>query len=363
LTRFTANGQRPPANCSRGFTLVELLVVVTIMLLLVMVGVPAIRMPLESRRTREAARSLDVFISAARLRALETGRPAGVIFHRGLGPIGGKVGAAQMAPNACIVCYQAEVPPPYAGDMTGETIALTPDSQSGAWKVTFPMGGGGNWPTLVHAGDLLQLNFQGFVYLIGFPTGNANVISLTNTTLGGTISFGSPANTAAILARGLPFQVFRQPTRSSARPLQLPPGIVIDLDSSGTEDLSAAPPTNIPFGPSASTYDVVVTFSPSGAVDRVWCDNISAPNRLMQPLYLLVGKRERMSDVTPPADNLPNWQDFKNLWMKINPQTGMLSTAELGWNVNDKGEIAPGPPPTIFASRNTIRSRESMGGR
>ena len=66
----------------RGFTLIELLVVVVIIMILLGVMIPAMRPAMESRRTREAARGVNVFLSRARIRAMESGLSCGVLFER-----------------------------------------------------------------------------------------------------------------------------------------------------------------------------------------------------------------------------------------------------------------------------------------
>ncbi len=58
-----------------------MLIVITIMLMLVTVGLTMMRPDVEGRRIREAARSLNVYLSSARNRAIETGTPCGVTFH------------------------------------------------------------------------------------------------------------------------------------------------------------------------------------------------------------------------------------------------------------------------------------------
>ncbi len=82
-----------------------MLVVVTIMMILVAVGASQMRPASELRRIREAARAINVYLSTARNRAMETGRPCGVIFHC----FGPTVPCAMTAD-------QCEVPPCYAGD-------------------------------------------------------------------------------------------------------------------------------------------------------------------------------------------------------------------------------------------------------
>ena len=91
---------RPPS----GVTLIELLIVITILLMVTAAAIPLMIPALQNRRGREAARLVSSFISAARSRAIETGRPVGVMLERYNG-----------LPFAMSLSY-VEVPPTYAGD-------------------------------------------------------------------------------------------------------------------------------------------------------------------------------------------------------------------------------------------------------
>ena len=70
--------------------------------------------------------------------------------------------------------------------------------------------------------------------------------------------------------------------------------------------------------------DVTILFSPTGAVVSV----VGMP--VTDPIYLMIGKRARIANsfVTgnPNETTLTNWQDLNNLWVTINPQTGMVNT-------------------------------------
>lgn len=65
-----------------GITLVELLVVVGIMLLLLTLVVPRIQPDLDAERIRQGAQLLSSVFTQARLRAMESGRPAAIVFER-----------------------------------------------------------------------------------------------------------------------------------------------------------------------------------------------------------------------------------------------------------------------------------------
>jgi type II secretion system protein H len=67
---------------SSGLTLIELLVVVIILTTVVAAAIPILTPSNEDRRLREAARSLNTFITAAQARAIASGRPYGIALKR-----------------------------------------------------------------------------------------------------------------------------------------------------------------------------------------------------------------------------------------------------------------------------------------
>lgn len=330
----------PGRAARRGVTLIELLVVVSIVMLLAAAAVPAMRMASEGRRTREAARALNVYLGAARNRAVEIGRPAGVVIRRMEG-----------VPDAAVVVDQVESPPPYSGDVVGARIRLTPVQPGGdVWNVQFePAGAGAMWlasnpdpgqPGVVKTGDLLQLNYQGRYYVMQFQ-GAMNIVRLVDAsgmveTGGGQQSVVLPLE---VLAQGVPFQVLRTPIRSGAPPLQLPAGAVIDLAFSGFQFgfpvlINQSQPNwqqtcalNQTFFSSANlaNWPVYILFSPNGSVDRVYAGALNQPP--VEPIYLLVGRRDRVP-ATLAADGVANWMDpAGSLWVTISPQSGMVSVA------------------------------------
>ena len=167
-----------------------------------------------------------------------------------------------------------------------------------------------------------------------------------------------------------PFQVMRQPMRTPTKPLQLPKGVVIDLNLSGvfggggnvqTFSNIPAPPQPLP---PPSVQPVTIMFSPSGHVDQVIADTgtFAGGQRITSQISLLVGKRERVQigppiawgATSPAEDGLTNLQELTNLWVTINPQTGLVASAEMGAITSA----------TDFAgARVHTREMHTMGGR
>jgi prepilin-type N-terminal cleavage/methylation domain-containing protein len=338
---FSADSAKPGQSPARGVTLIELLIVMTIMLMITAAAIPVILPATQNRRMREAARLTNSFISGARSRAIETGRPVGVMFERFNG--------LAYSMNLSYV----EVPPPYAGDTVNSRITV------GATGITgFVAPPDVLWQNVVRVGDLVQLDYKGPLYKIatvgtlalGEAITSANVPTTTNWALqlpnGG--PFVLPLNYGSV---GVPYQIFRQPVRSSAAPMQLPEGVVVDLVSSGV-GISGMFTT-------ASVFNPVITFAPSGRVD--YCtDNTGAWGRLNSPLFLLLGRRELMPDVSRSLTdenlydpNTPALNPYlQNFWIAVGYQTGLVTVTENAVNVG-----------AVSAARTFAQQSQSLGGR
>jgi len=369
-----------------GVTLIELLVVISILLALAVLLVRVLPGVLESRRVREAARLVNVFLGTARNRAVETGRPVAVVFFRD-----------PNLPQACVKLQEAEVPPPYAGDYTDSRIVCFPwTAQPNTVQVCFS---GGEFPFpkqfdanqhgegIVNIGDQFQLNYQGVVWTItgiwqgppvppplqlqGRPTW---LLSLSSPT-------PSPLPVCAVMdANGnrlpLPFQFFRQPVLwqpgtsraqvvgSLVPPVTLPERTVVDLFYSGTEEhLQFLIPI---INNWRAETPVCVVFSPTGAVQGYYylCPEhpgyVEHYHHAVSPLFFLIGRRDRVTldlppvaqYTTPAEDGLFNLGDTNNLWVTVNPQTGMVTTTE----------VASAPNATLAQARRFAREAQRMGG-
>src|SRR4051812_7771162 len=105
--RTTDYGQR---TSRRGMTLIELLIVIVILTTIVGAAIPLISPSNDDRRLREAARTLNTYITGAQTRAIATKRPYGVAFKR----------LSQDTKRAedngvCLEAFYVEQQAPYAG--------------------------------------------------------------------------------------------------------------------------------------------------------------------------------------------------------------------------------------------------------
>jgi hypothetical protein len=209
----------------------------------------------------------------------------------------------------------------------------------------------GTWSSgLVRPGDTIQLNYQGPVYVLmpaGFPIVNGFFdFSNTNADPDGfsTLMLTALGDLSQVSAVPWPhvstnrwsdpvaFAVSRQPVRTAIAPLQLPRGTAIDLAWSGTPSFLFRP---------VDTASVRIMFSPNGSLDRLWASGLPEGSRVIEPIYLLIGRRdrvplERAAPFTSPAeDGRANLEEPSNLWVAVQPQTGSTITEK----VADTGAI------------------------
>jgi prepilin-type N-terminal cleavage/methylation domain-containing protein len=404
-----------------GVTLVEMLIVISIIVILTVASLKLIT-PAEERRVREAARAVNVYISSARNRAIEIGRPCGVIFRRANGT---------NFPTVSTVLDQCEVPPTYAGDQTNSVVKVQdwtnrPDGNAyfldGRIVLKVQIQDGQFASSLLRPGDLMQFNGQGPFFTLVYDDDSGSLRTKPPYTTSpamnppmdpavkdfmpvdkngnydpnGYYNFSPSAlnvdsqgwvtshwltvalNPVEIPLQLLPwdrfpttptktvsFLIMRQPVKSSAEPLQLPQGAAVDLDFSGADYQTFQNPTK-------NNYDVAVIFSPNGSVEGYYWNG--QPFHALGPIYMLVGNRSRVRDfvnsplqATPNLNDLPNWADLSSVWVTINFQTGMAVSDEIfAINLYDPGlkwNDASTWWPFLFQSRTYARQSQSMGGR
>lgn len=319
-----------------GVTLVELLVVATVMLTLAAVSVPAIKPMMESQLTSSAASAVSTYLNRARARAMATGRPCGVTFEYFPGTYdeGDPDDPNDDVGSASLILRQVEVPPYYCGLETDSVASVLPgrpdndDVKNGQrlrqlfvnndpyWDVF--MKGDPDDPDDDERSASIQFNSCGPFYPIRQIGDDYYIEKLPGLEL--------PARL------NVPFKVSRDPRPTMTAPIGLPSGAVVDLEFSGEET------EGFTFG-----GDVTVVFSPTGEVDHV--EDGSGPFVPTDTLYFLIGRWDRISalgvendpkygPVSSAEDGLWNFEDGTNFWVTINPRTGLVSTVEVNPPVN-----------------------------
>lgn len=352
----------------RGVTLVELLIVISIIVLVLAISVPRLRPLMETRRIREAARAANAYIGAARNRAMETGRPVGVVIER-----------LEQQPEAAVILRMAEVPPPYAGDTFDAraqarvlTASTPPVLQLRLSDVATLAKGALGEP---HS---IRLNYQGPDYPNFRIVHSDDDIVFAEANIPPTVDRlpypqvsdpTDPWTTPGMASLPVPFQIQRRPETTAAAPLRLPGRTVIDLSASGTDSMLTqnSPPYDF-FNPVDKDGDnsngvqdpstVIILFGPNGSVDRLYYQD--RVTRVTEPIYLLVGRWDRMPATPggPPLsdDGLSNYQDIQNIWLVINANSGLIMAAPVA-------DSAGNPPANVAEAREDARHFEGLGGR
>lgn len=380
------SGRTARAAGRSGVTLLELLIVVSIIVLVTAIAIPTIGPLLKGREVREASRTASAFFTQAQTRAIELGRPVGVAIVRG-----------DASPDAGIQLFLCETPPAYAGlsetdravvglvDGVGLHLVGFRDTLTGPIDPSVP-------PKMFRVGDMIRLGIRGPRYQISLPAGASSAALDADgylTTLPWRLSplqngdhpslpsmrFDSNAND---FVADLPFQIFRRPIKTSDEPASLPPGAVIDLSASGYEgdvafSLFYAAQNNLTPQP---TGDVIITYEPDGAIGGVYVAGRLVPPRTT-PIYLLLGKQQKTAAVGQtlwiqatsngealPKDPVFNMHDGDSLWMKLEPSTGLITTSPLEPPPDLMSRPSDGVEywSQILASRVLAREGAAVGG-
>jgi len=324
-----------------GLTLVELLVVITILVILVAVVLPLAQPALKGREIREAARQVNAVFAGARARAAATGRPVGVV----LVPQSG-------VNNRCYQLAYAKTPPPFTGSDTGVTAKVDDMSVlrfSDDLPASDPEPQTGDTARLMRklVGNFcrIRFNFRGLTYDVQWTDGTYKLVD-------DQLDLIDPLNLppdvvgpkgAAASFRGTLFQVIRPPRRSAAAPVDLPAGAYIDLDASGFESAGALGMLS-----NNGNADVYVMFNPEGSVTEVF-NSTTVPVPFNANLFLLIANGKLAGPVNPSqaeialnftdsmtiTNSLSAAADFPNLrptagslWAIVNHRTGTVRTTD-----------------------------------
>ncbi len=335
--RINRNAER------KGVTLIELLVVATIMLTLAAVSVPAIKPMMESQATSNAARTVATYLERAKARAMTTGRSCGVTFEYFDGTYNEDPDVARG--SAALILRQVEEPPFFSGFSFGSTVSVAPnvDRLFSQAENNNPYYGMRINELIMFKPDdrdlfayfaaslatsddgmRIQFNSTGPFYPLIFEEGGYYIVKIPGVEL--------PVYKQAT------YKVASAPIATMTTPVGLAQGTVVDLEFSGTDDNFFA-----------LGADVTVMFTPSGEVDYILDGN--EKRTPSNTLYFLLGRWDRISALgvsedgysTIAEDQLWNFEDGANFWVAINPQTGVISTAE----VNQPFTYAPGDWTTI----------------
>lgn len=297
-----------------GMTLVELLVVITILGVLALAVLPTFANSSDARRTREAARTVSSYIAKAQARAIGRTEWAGFWL---VPP------TTNLTASFALDLFLADVPQVFRGDLLSTVVSGSFNSSVG-----FAIATGGTIGGVITTGSLYGSTVSGtsgdLVRFDGkgpwFNCATANLVTLRSDVNQTVLNTAWP--TAAPTTHT--FELLRQPIRAGS-PLSLADGRCVDVYWSGQGNASSY----MWFG--ASPGNVAVLFDGTGRLRQLIAN--SSRISINGPLFLLIGRSDRAgqsyASLSSTDDSLgANWQYGDSFWIAIDPLTGVAKVAE-----------------------------------
>jgi type II secretory pathway pseudopilin PulG len=335
-------------------TLVELMVVVAIIGLLAVAVLPLLASSSESRKTREAARSLVSYVARSQSRVL--GRTEWGGFW--MVPVAGT--------NYALDLFAADVPAVFQGDNLPTLVTGTANPSTGQFEISASSPNKIVGTTVTGSiGDLVRFDGAGPWFALTSTSG-ISVALRAGGTFGGVVienanqtTYNTPWPTADVPHT---FELMRQPIRSGS-PFTFGDARCVDVaqsgyvGSSGYTQFAAAP---------SSPASTAVLFDGTGRLRQL----VAGGSRITPTgaVFLLVGRSDRAvwspPTLNPDDDSTGyNWQYADSYWIGIDPLTGVAKVAEC------KPVSLPGSPTdlqvltALVESQSYIRSELLATGR
>ncbi len=388
MSEFTPNDRRPSA-----FTLVELLVAITIASVVTLIALPAIRNALKQNTASRSAEVIRQVFVNARAQAIKSNRPFGVALRR----------SANTGVNAdyCKSLSFMAAPPTYQGDVSTATAvklaavgAPTPDppnilrfgfSRIQCPRLYFEV------ETYQNSGQMqairdVTLRPGAVIYLsdsLGpFRVTGANLKNITHT---GVTAMGvelilqtlwpnvPSAQLPFVDGSYYPFEVHGMPMESFLPGVELPRDSAIDLSVSGiglagvqfnSQNIRCTTSTDadVALGSDAGFDKVVVMFGPTGDVQQVYTDTWNATTNAYDvqtqlvtgTIYLSIGRSDGIlapetavgfDTIDAWRGTLPNFASTETVWLSLRTSSGAITLSP---------QVAPLEPAAAFYTANAI---------
>ncbi|MDA7979350.1 MAG: prepilin-type N-terminal cleavage/methylation domain-containing protein [Pirellulales bacterium] len=304
---------RIPARRS-GFTLIEMIVVVVVVLTVSGLAIAIAAPDNEARRLRETARQVSSMLQNARAKAIEIGRPVGV-----------SIEPDEINPLRATSLQYVEVAPPYGGDFADSKaiVGADPSFPTDITRGIAQVGAAdAMWQGLVKIGDLIRFNHQGHFYQIVGPVDPTDNTLVDRSAAAFEIrSINSAVPRFADQGLSVPYEVVRQPETSAGPPLEIPDGVVIDLSLSGVGKAGTFPadpgPINLIFSPKGQVA-ILMPEDPTGTFQRQ-----AVP---FDAIFLMIGNNESIGAITAGTDN--NLNNPNAYWVTVHHQTGLVTSSD-----------------------------------
>lgn len=350
MRRSTSPQLAPSVHRPRigAFTLVEVLIVMSLILILAGIALPTTKELLSDQKASRTAQSIAAFIDRARSDAVAKGVHVGVRIERFDGTADVTYGSA-----AAVRIFRITGVPDYSGEAADAKVEMTVNA-NGLAELRFKKSDNlllslyDKPEAPVSDGDLIELpggrqfplDFIGrdlgppvFIKaLIDINSPVDTTVSATNTS---TETF--PAAHLGATSGDYQYRIHRKPVVSPTSPLALSRGIAIDLNYSGiglTGNQFAPLPETLPNAP------IDILFGPDGRVAFMSIDNQGNIGPAVGMIYLCLGTTDGI--VEPPDRRMsattvqlfenqdrfrPNITIPDSIWIVINPSTGRVVAA------------------------------------
>ena len=363
------------APLRRGYTLIEILVVLFVLMLLAAIALPTVKELLSNQKVSRAAQNMSAFIAKARSRAIAEQKPFGVLIERGVGldNTGNVVGLSQS-----IRMRQIAGVPPYAGDASNAYAVLRDDPQFPNLEVaefsvkdnqllslsrtiysntnltpqqrdeTAPIRNGDYLE--LPGGRMVPITFMPYTVAAGEVLPDGSVATNGGNTARAAMEGSDGEDTVRVwfsLTRLYPdgarnlgqsrvkYRIHRRPVVSSVTPFSMPRGVVVDLNYSGVgvagnqfASLSADKDIEIIFGADGSVLRVTNGWfwaSGSGAAD--WDETQVPP---LGSIFLCLGDSDGLVPNNLFSQDKKAFSNLLNLdsvWVSVNPYTGRCNAS------------------------------------
>lgn len=383
-----------------GFTLIEVLVVVSILLVLTSILIPRLRVVNKERGLRETARITGSIFAQASQRAIADG-VAGVVLKYNPN-FADATGYSFAVTNMSLL----RAVPPFTGDQEpGPMIGAYRGGAAGVVTIPYPLEQADL--EIIKAGDSISFGQSSVRYSI------LSVVPMSGTPpteldLTVDINFLPDPNQFVEMTMSEPgtaYTIHRLPRVLQSSEVELPPNFIVDmrfsgfsmLDSGFTKKIFGVPAVERPvdaatgsnrrttsiFEPSPrlrllsgevvdfTTSDIGILFNEKGEIDRMVrlgsdsLGNTHLINELaVDSLRLFIAELLTDVDFTDPAGNPLNSET--NLWVTVNRSTGSVN---VGYNTTDNSLITlsqlfdnPDPNQTLYYGPDLVNNRGAFNG-
>ena len=332
-------------DASVAFTLIEVLIVLSLLLVLAGIALPTTKEILSDQKVSRAARSISAYFNEARSEAIAKSRYVGVRIERLIVP--GTTGSDEInfGTATSIRLRRITGQPSYSGEAADARVAIV-STANGIANLEF-----------ARADNLLLTLANepnppiGNGSLIEFPGGKLYPLGsiVVGATVTAQIDLNAPANPldpnsseTFPLGHRLPaigqfkYRIHRRPTVSAAKSLPFTRGIALDLNHSGIGV------TGNQFIPTSAGVNqpIDILFGPDGQIASVSLDSLGNSGPPIGMIYLCLGTTDGVIEPPDPAvaatlaelyqsdDTIvSNITNPDSIWVVINPGTGRVATA------------------------------------